>query len=397
MRPAHVGARVASVALCLGALGGPAGAPRAQEAAASPPPSVTVLTVARREFTPSYTFTGRIEAVDSVELRARVEGFLEQRLYHEGDEVAQGAPLFTIEKAPYQSAVNEAGATLARAQAALEIADLEKRRFTRLAKEQAAAQQQADVASATAAQRSAEVQAARAALERAQLDLGYTDVVSPIAGKVGTAEYSVGSFVGPSSGALTTVVSQDPMHVTFPVSQRVLLDVRRRRLETGYSARETVVRVRLADGTLYPHAGKLDFVDVQVDPGTDTVKVRALVPNPDRFLVHDQLVTVIVARGIPEKVLVVPQPAVLVDQAGRYVLVVDEQSKVQTARITVRQGATGFYVVDEGLAEGDRVITQGIQKVRPGVVVSATEAPMPAPREAEPFPPGAVSPAPETR
>jgi membrane fusion protein (multidrug efflux system) len=217
----------------------------------------------------------------------------------------------------------------------------------------------------------AAIQEAEAALEQARINLGYTDIAAPLDGRIGQAAFSVGNLVGPESGALATIVSQDPIHVTFPVSQRQLMEYRR---ERGDGA-APVVRVTLPDGTLYDEAGRIDFLDVQVDQGTDTVTVRAALPNPERMLVDGQFVGVRVEAGAPEAVLAVLQAALQVDQAGPYVLVVGADDKVEARRVRLGPAGGAQSVVEAGLSAGERVIVEGIQKVRPGMAVAASEGP----------------------
>ena len=205
-------------------LGGGLGWALAQQGA--PAPAVTVVKVEEREITPAVSFTGRIEAKDKVDLRARVEGFLDQRLFEEGQTVEAGQLLFVIEKAPYQAAIERSSATIARAQATLDLAEIERRRQAELVKKQATAQAKLDEADRQAGEARATCAAAGGA-DTAELNLGYTDIKAPFAGRIGRANYSVGEFVGPSSGTLATIVSQDPMYVTFPVTQRQLLEVRK--------------------------------------------------------------------------------------------------------------------------------------------------------------------------
>ena len=346
------------------------GAAPAQQA-----PAVTVVKVEQRDITPSTSFTGRIEARDKVDLRARVDGFLEQRLFTEGQDVKAGDLLFVIEKAPYQAEIENVDAAIARSQATLDQAELEQRRQAELVKRQATAQAILDDKIAKAAEARADLRKQQASMTTAELNLSYTDIKAPIAGRIGRSTFSVGNFVGPQSGTLATIVSQDPMYVTFPVTQRELLAVRKEGEAGGQDPSSMSVRVRLADGSLYEEVGKLNFVDVQVNQGTDTVQVRATLPNPHGILVDGQLVTVVVETAQPQAALVIPQQAVQIDQAGRFVLKVDAESKVQVQRITIGAERDGYYVVTNGLAQGERVITEGLQKVRPGMAVDAAEAP----------------------
>ena len=199
----------------------------AQQSAGAPAPAVTVATVNQRDITPSTSFTGRIEAIDKVDLRARVEGFLEQQLFTEGQDVKAGDLLFVIEKAPYQAEIENVDAAIARAQATLDLAEIERRRQGELVKKQATAQARLDDATGKAGEARADLRRQQANLTTAELNLGYTDIKAPIAGRIGRTNFAVGNFVGPQSGTLATIVSQDPMYVTFPVTQRQLLAVRK--------------------------------------------------------------------------------------------------------------------------------------------------------------------------
>jgi membrane fusion protein, multidrug efflux system len=348
---------------------------KAAETAPPPaqPPTVTVVKVTRVEVTPSISFTGRIEAIDKVELRARVEGFIEKRLFQEGADVKPGELMFVMEKGLYQAAVDQAQAQLAGTQAQLKLADIETDRTAQLVTKKVKAQQELDIAIAKQSEARANVDNAKAELERANLNLSFTDIITPLAGRVGRAVFSVGDFVNPSSGALTTVVSQDPIRIAFPVTSRELLDVRRRAIDAGTDPRAVRVGARLADGSIYPYDGAIDFLGVEVDPTTDSLTVRAQLQNPQGYLVDGQLVTAIVKADKPENVLVVPYEAMQIDQSGRYVLTLDAENKVKVQRIETGETYGNNIIIIQGLNEGDRVITIGVQKVRPDMVVDPTE------------------------
>lgn len=339
-------------------------------------PSVSVVKVVEKDVRPSISFTGRVEAMDKVELRARVDGFLEKRLFTEGQDVKAGDLLFVMEKGQYQAAVIQAEGAIETGEAALALANIEFERQTTLVKQSAAPQSQLDLATAKQKQAKGDLTQLQAALDKANLDLGYTDIKAPIAGRIGRAEYSVGNFVGPSSNVLATIVSQDPIYVTFSVSQREILAVREKLGSTGKLGEQlhaADVRIELADGKQYPESGKVNFVDVTVDQGTDTVPVRATFANPDRVLIDDQLVKVTVEGGAAETTMVVPQSAIQIDQSGPFALVVNKENKIEVRRIEPGRTEGSELSVIKGLAVGDMIVTEGIQRVRPGQVVEPIE------------------------
>lgn len=377
LRPAS---RASFAAVCAVALAGLAACdqPAPPAAVQAPPPAVTVVKAAEVEVVPSSSFTGRIEATDKVTLRARVAGFIERQLFKEGADVAAGDLLYAIESAPYLAQIDEINASIARAEATLKLARLDTERQSELVRRQVKAQSTLDESVAKEAESRADLLKQQAALRRAELDLGYTEIRAPISGRIGRATYSVGDYVEPASGALATIVSQDPIYLSFAVSQRDVLAVRRDAMARGADPKAIRIRARLADGSLYEHAGALDFVDVQVESATDTLTLRAQLPNPDRLLVDGQLVTAIIEAAVPQTALVVPLEAVQIDQAGRFALVVDAESKVQVRRVQVDRAYGGRIAVTGGLQPGERVITIGGQRVRAQQAVRPTEAPMPA-------------------
>ena len=340
--------------------------------AASPPPAVTVVAVVEHDIKPSLTFSGRVQARDKVDLRARVEGFLEKRLFNEGQDVKKGDLLFVIEQAPYKASIAEIKATIQKAQAVLTLADLEVARASQLVAREVGTQKRLDETTAQQGNARGELARQKAALEKAELDLSYTDIRAPLAGRIGRSQFSVGNFVGPASGTLATIVSQDPIDVTFPVTHREVLSIRKARREAGDPS-EDVIYIQLADGSRYSQRGTLNFVDVTVSQGTDTVQVRATFPNPDRLLVDGQLVSVIAESAKAESALQIPQQAVQIDQGGPFVLIVDSASKVEVRRVETGPLLGTRLAVAKGLSAGEKVITEGVQKVRPGQIVQATE------------------------
>jgi membrane fusion protein (multidrug efflux system) len=342
---------------------------------APPPPAVSVTPVVSREVTETIDYIGRLTAIDKVDIVARVQGFLEERNFKEGQYVKKGDLLFRIEQATYKAAVEQARATLAKAKANEVNAKLQFERGKELVRNQ-------NIPQATVDQREADEQAARAsimeaqaALDQAEINLGYTEIRSPIDGRIGLAIVTEGNLVQLSSGKLATIVSQDPIYVTFQVSQRNLLDYFRRRAEDPGKSTQVNVRIKLPNGTIYPHPAVSDFLDVQVDPTTDTVTVRATVPNAEHVLIPGGVVGVAVERGAPKSALTIPQAAVLLDQAGRYVLVVGADKKVEQRRVTTGAEQGRNIVVTDGLKEGEQVIVEGIQKVRSGQLVTTTVVP----------------------
>ncbi|KAA0697149.1 efflux RND transporter periplasmic adaptor subunit [Neorhizobium sp. P12A] len=343
----------------------------ATTAAPPPPPTVTVALVTEKDIRPSSSFTGRVVAVDKVDLRARVDGFLEKTLFKEGQDVKPGDLLFSMEKGQFQAAVEQAQGNLEAAEASVSLADIEVKRQSDLVAKNAGTQQALDLANAKKQGSAGTAEQLRAALAQAELNLGYTDISAPIAGRIGRAAYSVGNFIGPSSNVLATIVSQDPIYVNFTVSQREMLGIREK---YKGAAADALVNVQLADGTTYPQGGKIDFVDVSVNQGTDTVVVRASFANPDRVLVDGQLVNVTVKGDQAQSALVIPQSAIQIDQAGPYVLVVNKDKKIEVRYLQPGQMEGSDVSITKGLSAGEMVVTEGIQKVRPGQAVEPVVA-----------------------
>ncbi len=365
--PSAVGRHVPGLALLVSlAFSGPA---LAQAPEGAPAPSVVVESVRLRDAVDENAYIGRVQAIDKVTIRARIDGFLASRGFDEGGEVKKGQILFTLEKEPYQAALDLAKANHASAVAAEELAQATYDRTRPLAERGTSPQSALDDAISKLAQARAAVQAQQAAVTQAELNLGYTEIRAPMDGRTGRATYSVGEYVGPSSNPLVTLVRQDPMYVAFPVPQRVLLEVRRE----GRTADSVLVRLKLPDGSAYEHDGSIKFVEVEGNAGTDTITVRAEMPNPERLLVDQEIVGVSVLAKKPELRLMMSQSALLLDQQGAYVLLVTPESKVETRRIEVGEQHGPLIVVKSGLKEGERVITSGQQKVRPGIAVEASE------------------------
>lgn len=340
----------------------------------APAPGVVVATAERRDVRPTEQFTGRAEAKDRVDLIARVEGFLEKRYFTEGQQIKAGTLLFRLEQAPFIATVEQREADLARAQAEERNARVQLDRARQLLRTANIPQSEADKREALHLTTLAAVKQAQAALDAAKIDLAYTEIRAPIDGRISRSTFTEGALVGPRSAVLASIVNHDPIYVTFPVSQRQLLDFRRKAAEQGRS-RDVIVRLRLADGTPYGEAGKVDFLDVKADPGTDTVTVRAVFPNPNAVIVPGQFASVAVESAQPVASIVVPQAALQIDQAGAFVMVVDSGRKVEMRRIQTGASVENAVVVEKGLQPGDRVVVEGAQKVRPGQEVQVGEVP----------------------
>jgi membrane fusion protein (multidrug efflux system) len=320
----------------------------------------------------AYSFVGRIRAINIVQLHARVEGFLEQVLFTEGEDVKEGELLYQIEKAQYQALVEQAQANVAAASAQQTNAQLTYNRSAELVKSQNVPQSTVDLNLANLDSAKATVLQNKAALTLAQLNLSYTDIMAPIAGRIGLTTYTRGNLVGPTSNVLATIVSQDPIYVTFPVSVRQLEDIRESRKQGDGGLTKISIFIRTSTGAEYPHPGTWNFTDTQVDQQTDTVLMRGLLLNPERQLIDGQFVTVEVRERKEQPRLVIPQAALQVDQAGSYVLVVSKDDKADLRRINLGPTDGSDVVVESGLKAGESVVVDGVQKIRPGQSVRAT-------------------------
>lgn len=338
------------------------------------PAAVAVGTVnaERQPIAKTADFVGRIEAINRVEIRARVKGYLEAVLFKEGDLVKEGQPLYRIEKGLFEAAVEQAAGALERAKAALTLAGLQRKRAEELLAKASGTVVARDQAVAEEEQAKGAVMAAEADLRTAQINLGYTDISAPIIGKIGRTSLTKGNVVGPESGPLTTIVSQDPMYVTFPVSQREFLKAQEDRGERD--PKSIKVRIRFSDGSVYDQLGVVNFVDVSVDRTTDTVTARATIPNPRVELIDGQLVRVLLESGKPKEEVLIPQSSLIADQQGVYVFVV-EDGKAVVKRVKLGAETGTNVVVEEGLTAGAQVIVEGLQSVRAGIAVRASPLP----------------------
>ncbi len=342
-------------------------------AGAQAQPAVTIAPAEMTDVTESAVFTGRAVAQQKVEIRARVSGFVEERAFTEGTPLAAGDLLFRIEDGAYRATLAEAEAAIDAARAEQRLAEIERDRQAELVRRQATAQAVLDQAEANAAKAAAEVRRLEAQRDRAALDLSYTRITAPFAGLPGLAAVDVGALVSPESGPLVTLVRTDPMTVEFPIPERSFLEFQAR-VAAGEASRAGAVALQLADRSDYPDPGDIDFSDVAVAPGADTITVRAVFPNSEGRILDGALVRVTLRSETPERLLTVPQQAVQRDLQGSFVLVVGEGGMVEQRRIEAGPSTEGRTVVASGLAEGENVITEGINKARPGAPVDAALA-----------------------
>jgi membrane fusion protein (multidrug efflux system) len=343
------------------------------------PPAVGVVEAVKRPIIESNEYLGRIEATNRVSVVARVTAFLEKRNFVEGAEVKTGDLLYQLERGPFEADLKSKQAQVAQLQATLVNAKLTTERARILLSGPAGQQSTYDAALANQQSLEAQVQAAQAQVEASQINLDYTEMRSPIDGMIGRTAVTEGNVVSPSSGVLTTIVSQDPMYVTFPVSVREARILRDRYVPLG-GFKAVAIRIRLTDGRLYEQVGHLNFVSNTIAQNTDTITLRGTIPNPPihdatprltvRELTDNEFVTVLLEGVQPVEVVAIPRSAVLSDQQGDYVFVVGADNKAEQRRIKLGQSTSTVASVTSGVSPGDKVIAEGLQKVRPGETVA---------------------------
>ena len=350
-----------------------------------PPPKVTVAHPVRQPFTRYLEVTGNAAAIASVDLVARVQGFLQQIHYKDGDTVKQGTPLFTIEPEPYQVKVKQAKAAEDGTAATLKQAEADYKRQAELAGRQFASKSALDQATATRDNALANLMQAEANRRLAEINLGYTQVAAPFDGIVTAHLVSVGELVGTSPTQLATIVQLDPIYVNFSVSEQDVLRVRAQMRRQGLTAtdlKKVPVEVGLQSETGYPHQGLLDYAAPTVNAATGTLPVRAIFQNPDRVLLPGLFVRVRVPVGRDENALLVPDVALGSDQGGRYLLVVNQENIVEQRKVEVGPSDGTLRVIENGLNPDDRVIVAGVVRAIPGQKVdpqlqTAAAAPLP--------------------
>ena len=334
-----------------------------------PLPAVLVHKVHTSDLTPTFKLVGRIQAKQRVNLIARVSGFLEERLFTEGRDITADQVLFKVEKANYEIALKQAEADLAAARAGLKNAQTNLNRVSQLRKRKAASQSQFDQAVADRDQSRAQVLKAEAGLSKAELNLSYTEIRAPFTGRIGKANFAVGDLISPESGVLATIVKIDEVYVEMSVSEKLMLDARRKGIDLDNPP--VAPRLILSDGSVYEQQGRFDFISPEVDPNTDSITLRASFDNPNYLLLPGEFVHVEIKRKQPEVGIQVPQSAVQRDRDGYFVLEVDQQNTVSITRVEMGPQTAGQWQVLNGLDEGDLIITEGLQKVKPGIQVNA--------------------------
>ncbi len=337
-------------------------------------PTVTVTEVVSRSVTDTAEFTAALEPVQSVTLRARVEGFLKARLFTEGDLVQAGDVLYRIDPAELQAALDAAEGQLADDKAALAKAQADLSRYENLLRRGDVSQETYDTALADAQEAKAQVAASQAAVEQAKLNLSYAEITAPLSGRIGATRVNVGNLVGPDENAeLATIVQLDPIYVAFHPGGADMDVIAKRQHEAPVA-----VSVALPEGEVPPHAGKIDFIDNRVDPATGTLAMRAVIPNPDGLLRPGRFARVTVDLGERPDALLVPLRSLVENQGGFLVYVVGADDKVQERRVEVGEIVGQLRVMESGVEAGDRVVVDGVQQVQGGMAVKTKPARLPA-------------------
>jgi membrane fusion protein (multidrug efflux system) len=335
------------------------------------PPVVDVAPVIEREIYTKTESAGRLEAKYTVDVVARINGWLQKRYFEEGAQVKKGQTLFLIEPNEYSIAVQNAKAALRRSQAALINSEKELKRADALVKGDYVSKSYYDAALATRDQNKAQMDVSQAQLSQANLNLSYTRVSSPIDGKIGKIMITEGNLVNPQTGPLARIVSTTPIYAYFNLKSEDFLKFKKS--DTSSSLEHMQVQVQLADGSIYPYKGKIEFVNNEVDPSAGTIALRASLPNENNLLVPGDYIKVIASSTIPRKVIVAPQSAVSDSTQGYYVWFIDKEGKAQMKVVKVSDQIEQNWVIEEGLEAGDVIIVSGIQSLKPGIKVKIAE------------------------
>lgn len=334
-----------------------------------PVPEVMVADVQERDVRSWDEFNGRLSAIDSVAVRPRVSGYIEQMAFKEGDEVKKGDLLFLIDQRPYQAEVNSASARLERARTAEELAKAQVDRAQTLIGANAISREEFDSRKAALAQAKADVHSAEAALAKARLDLSFTEVRAPVAGRASNAQLTVGNLAQADQSVLTTVVSQNAMYVYFDCDEKSYQRYQERAQSVGKRGESNAVRVGLANETGFPRVGKVDFLDNRIDPNTGTIRARAVLPNTDKKLTPGMYARVKLDGTGEFKAMVVDDKAVLTDQDKKFIYVIGKENKAMRKDVVlgplVDDAGEGraMRVVQSGLDANDKVVVSGMLKI----------------------------------
>ncbi|EJC1446640.1 multidrug efflux RND transporter periplasmic adaptor subunit VmeY [Vibrio parahaemolyticus] len=334
-------------------------------------PLVVTQDVTVIDYQPSKSYIGRIEAVEDTNITAQISGYLQARHFEEGQMVEKGQLLYSIEPSSFEAQVASAKAALAQAKASLKKAELDHQRGKNLLPRGSISQSEFDALTATLLGARAELEAANAQLKLAEVNLSYTQIRAPFSGRISDTKVSTGDLVSPSSGVLTTLVSLDPVHTSFSVSERERLAMGMDRIKGDGSAESNGVEVQLEleNGQFFEHLGQLDFLGNRIDTKTGTIAMRALVPNPEHKLLPGQHIKVNLRDKNTRDVIVVPRRAVQTDLEGDFVMVTTEGSVAERRNVELGPQVEQGIIIREGLEKGEAVITQGLQRVRNGVEV----------------------------
>ncbi|MBK4733356.1 efflux RND transporter periplasmic adaptor subunit [Noviherbaspirillum pedocola] len=351
--------------------------PDAQAQAAPPPPEVAVVKVAPQRVGITSELPGRIEAVRVAQVRARVPGIVQKRVFVEGSEVKAGDVLFRIDPAPLQAVLSSAEATRARAEANVAQANLKVQRYKPLVETNAISRQEYDDALAAQKQTQADLQSAKASVQTATLNLGYATVTAPISGRIGRAQVTEGALVGQGEATPLAMIQQiDPIYVNLTQSATEMMALRRA-MDAGklqsVGPNQAKISIVTDDGQVYAQTGKLLFSDVAVDPSSGAITLRAEFPNPKRLLLPGMYVRARLEQAVDQSAIMVPQQAVLRDNNGASVMTVGADGKVAPRPIKTGDAQGNNWIVTDGLNAGDTVIVEGLQKVKPGAPVKTTQ------------------------
>jgi membrane fusion protein (multidrug efflux system) len=348
---------------------------RAKQHATPPPPTVEVATVIQADVPIYHEWIGTLDGLVNATIRAQVTGYLVAQDYREGDDIKKGDLLFEIDPRPFQAALDQANGELAQAEARLGKTELDVKRYGPLVKEKAISQEEYDDAVQADLEAKAAVMSAQAQVEQARLNLGFTKITSPIDGIASIAKGQIGDLVGPATGELTTVSTIDPIKAYYSVTEQAYLNFAKLfsdENERQKRLKQLEIQLIFGDGTIYPHPGSIYAPDRQIGPTTGALRLEALFPNPDKALRPGGFARIRVKFDVKHDALLVPQRAVSELQGSYQVTVLDESNKIHIQPVRVGDRSGNLWIIEDGLHPGQRVVVEGIQKVREGMTVTTT-------------------------